>query len=418
MQKSSTTRSLFSWLYDVALYLAIPILHFLSFFNPKLKKGINGRRNWKAQLDGFDSIKVWFHLASLGEYEQALPLIQLLSKKHGKEHVLISFFSPSGYDVVHGKNEHPHVIYLPWDTASNARYWVNKINPKLAVFTKYDLWFHYLYFLEKKDIPTILISAYFHPNKYYFKWYGRWMKNRILHLDHIFTQDERSLSIAKENGLQKTTLSGDTRIDRSLELPKFDFSNSTIEQFIDGKNVLILGSTHPEDDKLLLPWLIENRPAEWKVIVVPHDISHESIKQVKSLLTESFVLFSESSDVNVSNYMILDQVGVLKYVYRYADSVYIGGGFGNGIHNILEPISYGVMLAIGPKHRHFPEATALAEAGGLTAIMGPTELNQKFTAMFDLDSKASMVKQQKNFLAEQSGAAQKVMDWITSNIQI
>lgn len=398
------------------MMLAIPVMHILSYLNPKLRKGILGRRNWKDHVNSLNHIQVWFHLASLGEYEQALPVIRRMETEHGKSHIILSFFSPSGYEHVLDKNEHENLIYLPWDTWTNARYFIESLRPELVVFTKYDLWYHYLLYLEILDIPTLLISAYFDEKKYYFQWYGWWMKNRLKGLRHIFTQNKESCDIARRHGIEQVSLSGDTRIDRSIQLPQTPFEDRVLLDFAPDHHLLILGSTHEEDENMALPWLEQNLRNNWKVLIAPHDIDDKHISGIQSKLSKEVITYSKYENSPDHRFLILDQMGILKYLYRYADSVYVGGGFGSGIHNILEPLAYGVLLGIGPNYEHFPEATYLAQHGGLVTIESRSQWDQKFTAMFDLKRRDRMVQVQRQFLNRHSGADEKVSHWIKDNL--
>jgi 3-deoxy-D-manno-octulosonic-acid transferase len=323
---------------------------------------------------------IWFHAASLGEYEQGLPVIEKIKVQYPNHKIVVTFFSPSGYEVRKNNTVADATVYLPLDTKSNAQKFIKAINPELVFFIKYEYWPNYLNELKKLEIKTYLISGIFREKQAFFKWYGGFYRNALKTFDYFFVQNESSKNLIQSIGFNNVKISGDTRFDRVVSILERDNSLDFIEQFKDNKTTIVIGSSWPKDENLLVNY-INNASDEIKFIIAPHNIKAEQISNLKSQITKSSVFFSKKNNVDLSNFnvFIIDTIGILTKIYSYADIAYIGGGFGNpGVHNILEPATFCVPIIIGPNYSHFAEATALVHQEGCISISNQNELNEAF----------------------------------------
>jgi 3-deoxy-D-manno-octulosonic-acid transferase len=323
---------------------------------------------------------IWFHAASLGEYEQGLPVIEKIKIQYPNHKIVVTFFSPSGYEVRKNNTVTDVTIYLPLDTKNNAKMFLKLVHPELVFFIKYEFWPNYLNELKKLQIKTYLISGIFREKQAFFKWYGGFYRNALKTFDYFFVQNESSKNLIQSIGFNNVKISGDTRFDRVVSILERDNSLDFIEQFKDNKTTIVIGSSWPKDENLLVNY-INNASDEIKFIIAPHNIKAEQISSLKSQITKSSVLFSKKSNVDLSNFnvFIIDTIGILTKIYFYADIAYVGGGFGNpGVHNILEPATFGVPIIIGPNYSHFAEATALVHQEGCISISNQNELNEAF----------------------------------------
>ncbi|MBC7426332.1 MAG: 3-deoxy-D-manno-octulosonic acid transferase [Bacteroidia bacterium] len=355
------------FLYNIGIRLYGAVVLLASLSNKKAKLFSEGRKNWKLKLtDQLKNVpetnRIWFHCASLGEFEQARPLIEKITEKHEKHPIIVSFFSPSGYEI--RKNYSlATVCYLPLDTKKNAEDFIDIVKPSKVFFVKYEFWYHYILTLSKRNIPVYLVSAVFRPNQVFFKWYGKMFYGLLEKFRMIFVQNEASEILLKEQGVDNVMLSGDTRYDRVLQTAEASEKNYLIERFTNSEKTLILGSSWPEEEDILIEFLKQNiHPL--KVIIAPHDISENHINNLlKKLDLKKPVLYSKSSFISDSDILILDTIGHLASAYRYADIALIGGGFGRGLHNILEPAVFGMPVLFGNDTAKYPEATLSVKAG-------------------------------------------------------
>jgi 3-deoxy-D-manno-octulosonic-acid transferase len=300
---------------------------------------------------------IWFHCASVGEFEQGLPLLRHLQQSNDQYTFLVSFFSPSGYLYALKRFPDLQISYLPFDTPDNAKKWITEIKPQAAFFIKYEFWYHYLHQLKSAGIPSFLISAHFRPDQPFFKWYGS-LHRRMLNLfTHIFVQQESSQLLLQTIGIEHVTISGDTRFDRVTELSRQDFHDAKIEDFVNGRQVFIGGSIWPSDEPVLRQ-IISALPTSWKIILAPHELSYT----LPEWLQNDACLYSNQKNTG-AKVMWLDTMGILSRIYRYSHLVYIGGGYGKGIHNTLEAAIYAVPILIGPRYQKFNEAVEMVEAG-------------------------------------------------------
>jgi len=376
------------FLYNLIIILASQVVKLLALFSPKMKLFVDGRKDVFSKIR--EKIKlsdktIWFHAASLGEYEQGLPVIEKIKLQYPNHKIVVTFFSPSGYEVRKNNIVADVTIYLPMDTKSKAKMFLKLVHPELVFFIKYEYWPNYLNELKKLEIKTYLISGIFREKQAFFKWYGGFYRNALKTFEYFFVQNESSKNLIQSIGFNNVKISGDTRFDRVVSILERDNSLDFIEQFKNNKTTIVIGSSWPKDENLLVNY-INNASDEIKFIIAPHNIKTEQISSLKSQITKSSVLFSEKSNVDLSNFnvFIIDTIGILTKIYSYADIAYVGGGFGNpGVHNILEPATFGVPIIIGPNYSHFAEATALVHQEGCISISNQNELNDAFNLLIN-----------------------------------
>jgi 3-deoxy-D-manno-octulosonic-acid transferase len=405
-------------LYSIGIHIASVVIKLLALFNLKLKLGVNGRKatfnKIKSSIKPTDKT-FWYHCASLGEYEQGLPVFEALKEKYPNYKVVLSFFSPSGYEVRKNTTIADVVVYLPLDTKTNARRFLNLVNPDYIVFVKYEIWPNLLLEVKKRNLNAILISAVFRESQNFFKWYGSFMKASLFAFKHIFTQDENSKTLLKNINYNNVSVSGDTRFDRVTNQLKVDNTVDFIEKFKNNQLCVVFGSTWPDDDKLFLDYINQN--PDIKFIIAPHNIKESYTSSIKSQLTVKTISYSEmmsGKNISDSNVFILDTIGYLSRVYSYADMVYVGGAAGHtGLHNILEPAVFGVPIIIGKNYDKFPEAKTLIKLEGVTSIKTPVAFKEIIS---NLKTDPSLRKKQgkinADYIEKNRGAVTKIQDYI------
>lgn len=357
------------FLYNLAMHSLAGAMKLASFFSPKARLFVDGRKNQKLQLQNFSPQKkvIWFHAASLGEFEQAKPVMENLLEQNLDCELVVTFFSPSGYEV---KKDYAAatVFYLPIDTPANAHYFIEKINPALAVFVRYELWLNYFKILQHKKVKTAIIAAQFLPHDFIFGFFGRWMLAILRKIDLIAVQYKEAYNLLLQNNFNANSLAqcGDSRFDRVLQTVALAKEIPEIENFKSNKRLLVLGSCYAEEIHFAMPALA-NHP-DWKVILAPHKVDDASVNSLQQLLPEKAARFSNYSQANESRFLILDTIGKLAAAYKYADVAVVGGGFKTSIHNILEPAAFGLPLFFGPNHKRFPEAKMLLNQNLATEI--------------------------------------------------
>lgn len=371
-------------LYSLGIYFYGAFIFIASLFNVKARLLRKGQHNAFALLKEKVDPKakyVWFHAASLGEFEQGRPVMEQLKKEHPETKILLTFFSPSGYEIQKNYAGADIVSYLPLDIPGNAWYFVNLVKPSKVIFIKYEFWPNYLLALKAANIPVYSISAIFRPNQAFFKWYGQWYKSLLATFQHIFVQDKASLDLLNENGIQHVSVAGDTRFDRVADLATQAKTIPLIEAFVKGsKKIIVAGSSWPKDEELLVRYMKEH--ADVKLILVPHEIHESHISGITRLLSTNFVRYTQADLMTAqsANCLIVDTIGLLSSIYRYANVAYIGGGFGVGIHNTLEAAVWNVPVVFGTNYQKFREARELIAAGGAFSIdnyeMLDIQLNQ------------------------------------------
>lgn len=375
------------FIYNLIVQLAGLLLQIVALFSPKMKLFVEGRKTVFATLESKINATdktIWFHAASLGEYEQGLPVIEKIKAKFPAHKIVVTFFSPSGYEVRKNNTVADVTVYLPLDTKSNAQQFLKLVHPEMVFFIKYEYWPNYLNELKKQKIKTYLISGVFREKQAFFKWYGGFYRNALQSFDYFFVQNESAKKLLQSIGFANVKISGDTRFDRVASILERDNSLDFMDSFTSfGKTkrtTIVIGSSWPKDESLLVNY-INQSSNEVKFIIAPHNIKSEQIQELKNSITKKTVLFSEKENQDVSNFdvFIIDTIGILTKIYSYADIAYVGGGFGNpGVHNILEPATFGVPIVIGPNFSHFAEATALVNMTGCVSISNQKELNEIF----------------------------------------
>ena len=381
-----------SFLYNITIRTFGLVIRSAAPFNDKAKKWLHGRKDLFSELENEfagsekKTGRIWFHCASLGEFEQGRPVIERLRKDHENIEIILTFFSPSGYEIRKNYEGADYIFYLPLDTPKNAAKFVDLINPVLAIFVKYEFWFNYLHALDTKNIPVVIISAIFRRNQHFFKWYGTWFRKQLDHVNFFFVQDQASYNLLSSIGVKHVIISGDTRFDRVTELASKAKKNPVVESFCNRSQVMLAGSTWPRDEEIILK-LIGQSSGSLKIIFAPHEVDENRIRALQQKLSGEKVLrYSEANEENVkkAQILIIDGIGYLSSLYQYATIAYIGGGFVAGIHNILEAATFGKPVIFGPNYNKFKEAVDLVEAAGAFCIHDQEELVK--TADFLLDN--------------------------------
>jgi 3-deoxy-D-manno-octulosonic-acid transferase len=404
-----------SFIYNFILLFASQILKILAPFNPKLNLFVEGRKSvfetLKNKIQATDKT-IWFHAASLGEYEQGLPVIEAIKQHYPNHKIVLTFFSPSGYEVRKNNTIADVTVYLPLDTISNAKQFVQLVHPEMVFFIKYEFWPNYLKELKKQNCKTYLISGIFREKQLFFKWYGGFYRKALHTFDYFFVQNESSKTLLKSIGFTNVKVSGDTRFDRVVSILERDNTLDFVEQFINNKTTIVIGSSWPKDEELLVNY-INKSSDDVKFIIAPHNIDKNQILNLKTQISKKTILFSEKDNVDLSNYavFIIDTIGILTKIYSYADIAYVGGGFGNpGVHNILEPATFGIPVVIGPNYSHFSEVTALVNLEGCMTIQNQTQLNEAFDLLLqNEDERLEKGHICSTFVQMNKGATQTVM---------
>ncbi|GIJ97535.1 3-deoxy-D-manno-octulosonic acid transferase [Capnocytophaga stomatis] len=402
-------------LYTLSIYVVGFALKIIALFNKKLKLFVEGRKNLFPYLQ--ENIQkgeryVWVHTASLGEFEQGLPVIKAL-KNRGKK-ILVTFFSPSGYEIRKNSPDADLVVYLPLDTPKNARKFLEIVQPEMAIFVKYEFWYHYLNELKNRGIKTYLLSGIFRENQIFFKPYGAMMRDCLRAFHHFFVQNEKSKKLLQSIGFENITVSGDTRFDRVSEILKRDNSLDFMEAFKGNSLCVVFGSSWESDEEIYLKAINYSDNKNVKYVIAPHDIKPEKIDSFRRKIALKTVFFSEKEGKNLSEYdvLILDTIGILTKVYSYADVAYVGGGMGNsGLHNVLEPAVFGIPVVIGKNYDKFAEAKELVEMGGVISVSTEKELEEKLSLLIqNPDKRAEIGKINADFVKKNSGATYEFLE--------
>lgn len=356
---------LFIILYNIGVWVA-------SFFSKKVRTMWKGEhRTFRVLREKVDpnAMYIWFHAASLGEFEQGRPIMEAIRREHPGYKILLTFFSPSGYEVRKNYDGADVVVYLPIDTKRNARRFLRLTNPVMAFFIKYEFWSNYLHMLKERHVPTFSVSSIFRPNQIFFRTYGKGYGKVLDCFTHFFVQNEESRDLLKSIGIDCVSVTGDTRFDRVLQIRDAGKSLPIVENFVGGtaedrSHVFIAGSSWPPDEDIFIRYFNEHR--DWKLIIAPHVIGDDHMKQILGKLERKTVRYTEATTENVvgAECLIIDCFGLLSSIYRYADVTYVGGGFGVGIHNVLEAAVWGKPVIFGPNNKNFQEAQGLLKAGG------------------------------------------------------
>lgn len=403
-------------LYNIVIALLGVILKIGARFDLKLRQGYVGRKQTFELLNQHISAtdKVfWFHCASLGEFEQGLPVFEALKQKQPEYKVVLSFFSPSGYEIKKNTSIADVVVYLPTDSKKNAKKFLDLVHPELVVFVKYDIWINYLFEIKNRNFKAILISALFRESQIFFRWYGGLFRKALTAFNQIFVQNVSSQILLERIGIQNITISGDTRFDRVLQNKAHVQPIDFITDFINEKICMVIGSSWPEDERLLARYINQTKH-DVKFILVPHNVDKGHINQINKTLEVPTIIFSEANSENCINkkVIIIDQIGLLRSLYHFGDIAYVGGAMGKtGLHNILEPAVFGIPIVIGKNYEKFPEAKAMIKNGGVTSIDNYNSLSIELDNLISNDG-YRLEKGKKNayFVSLNSGAVQKILN--------
>jgi 3-deoxy-D-manno-octulosonic-acid transferase len=384
-----------------------------ALFHTKANKFVKGRRDVFKRLEdvfGGNQLPVaWIHCASLGEFEQGRPLIESLKKEFPAIRILLTFFSPSGYELRKNYGNADLVTYLPWDTASNAKKFIAIVKPTVAVFVKYEYWFHYTNSLKNQNVPILSISSIFRRNQLFFKSYGNFYRDILKKFSHFFVQNDASLKLLRSIGIQQSTLAGDTRFDRVYEIVKHGEELPLARKFKNGESTIVVGSCWPEDFDVLTPFINQNTS---KFIIAPHEISEDFMAGVEKALRVKSIRYSQAQDKSLQDYqvLIIDNVGMLSRLYRYGEFAFVGGAFGKGLHNILEAACYGVPVFFGNKnYEKFQEAIDLINRGGAFEVKDYNDLKLKYEMLNIPENFLLACEVTKQYVVENLGATEKIM---------
>ena len=366
-------------LYDIAIACYKWLVALAGRFNTKAKKLSQGQHDVFAKLEKElhpDGGYIWIHASSLGEFEQGRPLIEAIRRHQPQQRILLSFFSPSGYEVRKNYNGVDCVCYLPFDLPRNVNRFLDLVKPRQAIFVKYEFWSNYLNALNERNIPTYIISAIFRPSQIFFKPYGNFFRKMLRCFTHLYVQDQSSKDLLATIGVNNVTVAGDTRFDRVIAINRQAKELPLIEQFAEGKFTWIAGSSWQTDEEILLQYF--NAHPEQKLIIAPHEIHETHLLQIEAMLQRSSLRLSQADADNIAHVdcLIIDSFGLLSSIYRYGKFAYIGGGFGAGIHNILEAAVYGIPVIFGPNFKKFREARDLIAVGGACTITQYSDFQQ------------------------------------------
>jgi len=433
------------FLYNLLLVLASQVVKLLALFSPKMRLFVDGRKTVFTTLSTAitpGDRTIWFHAASLGEYEQGLPVMEQIKTTYPTHKLVLTFFSPSGYEVRKNNTVADVTVYLPLDTTSNAQQFLAFVRPEMVFFIKYEYWPNYLNALQKGGIPTYLISGIFRKDQAFFKWYGGFYRKALTTFDYFFVQNESSKILLQGLGYQNVKISGDTRFDRVVSILERDNTLDFIEAFKNDTTTIVIGSSWPKDEAVLVDY-INHCNAKVKFIIAPHNIKSEQIQALQKSISRKTVLYSAIKETLPENgnetlhaiikdnenetlhatslreydVFIVDTIGILTKIYRYADIAYVGGGFGlPGVHNLLEPATFGIPIVLGPNYSHFAEATALINMEGCISIHNQNELHDAFDQLiYNPDIRHEKGHICATFVQMNKGATAIIMNHIRNN---
>ncbi len=427
------------YIYTFSIYFFLLAIRIASLFNLKAKQWIIGRKNifqkihssliahrsslntHHSSLNTHHSSLIWFHCASLGEFEQGRPLIEKFKIQYPTSKILLTFFSPSGYEVRKNYAGADYIFYLPIDTPSNARKFIELVKPQAVFFVKYEFWFNYMNELQKRNIPTYLVSGIFREDHYFFKSYSSWFRKQLKCFTHFYLQDERSAELLRSIGFTNTLVTGDTRFDRVFEISKNVKTIDLVKQFAGDKKILIGGSTWKEDEKLIADWFNNQEPlitnnqqptTNFKLIIAPHEIDEAHIQSIIQQFSNSTIIrYSKANEQNIKDaqVLIIDNIGMLSSLYQYGTIAFIGGGFGKGVHNILEAGTFGLPIIFGPNYQKFTEAKELIRLGGAFTVKDSTELEKIFQLLNDKAVLQTASHIAKHYVQSRVGATDKIL---------
>lgn len=403
--------------YNLSIRLYVLVVRIVSFFNPKAKLWVDGRKNLLPKLEeavkGENNI-VWFHSASLGEFEQGRPVIEKYKESNPNAKILLTFFSPSGFEVRKDYSGADYIFYLPPDFPSYARKFMDIVNPQKAFFIKYEFWYHYLKELKKRNVPTYIFSTIFRSNQLFFKPWGSFHKRMLSAFTHLFVQNEESKKLLNSIGLENVSIAGDTRFDRVYSIATGSKTLPQVEDFSQGRLVLIAGSTWPKDEEAIISY-INTSENNYKYIIAAHEVDENHIQNITDKIEKPWVRFTKASkeEIDQAEVLVIDCIGVLSSLYRYGDVSYIGGGFGRGIHNTLEAATFGLPVIFGPNYHKFQEAKDLIKIGAAHTYEKQDVLHAILDQFFknEIDRQKSG-ERSKNYVNDKRGASAQILSII------
>ena len=412
-----------SILYNCIVFIATFCLSVVALFNKKIKLFVDGRSVTFEKLSVFSSEDkvVWFHAASLGEFEQGRPIIERIKKEFPSYKILLTFFSPSGFEVRKNYELADVVCYLPLDSNKNVKRFLDVVHPTMAIFIKYEFWPNYLKELKQRKISTILVSGIFRKNQIFFKPFGVFMRKSLKAFDYFFVQDQTSKDLLNTINQNNVSISGDTRFDRVYEILQQDNELDYITEFKNKQYTVVAGSTWKEDEKLLVNYINNSASNDEKFIIAPHNMNTNDIDELKKSIAKKTILYSEKDGKSLSEFdvFIVDTIGILTKIYSVADAAYVGGGLTkNGVHNILEPATFGVPIVIGPAYKKYKEVVDLVALNGCKVIANQSEFSAIFTKLKeDKDYRNQLAQINKNFIKDNIGATNATMNYINNQLK-
>lgn len=406
------------FVYNLGILIYQLIVTVVSPFNRKAKLWKKGRNRWESRLR--ETIKrddriVWFHCASLGEFEQGRTVIEAFREKYSDIKILLTFFSPSGYEIRKNYPKADYIFYLPLDTRRNAIKFIEIVNPIATIFVKYEFWYHYLKQLKKRNIPTYIISAIFREDQVFFKPYGKWYRSFLSNFEHLFVQNKKSQELLASIGISNVTIAGDTRFDRVMANAQAAKTIPLLEQFALNSKVLVAGSTWQKDEEVIIEYFKDN-PHNLKLIIAPHEINPQNIEKFRAKIGIKSMLYTNpcEADLGDTQVLIIDTIGILSSVYRYGTIAYIGGGFGVGIHNTLEAAVYGMPVIFGPNYQRFQEAVELIEIGSARSIDNLDSFSDSVSHFLTLEGELQKIKDlSKNYFMKKAGATKIILEKVS-----
>ena len=409
------------FIYNLIIRLYETLIQLASYLgNPKAGLWKKGREKWQEELINKLADKnpqrIWVHCASLGEFEQGRPLIEKIKKSHPSVCIVLTFFSPSGYEVRKNYSQADLVCYLPLDNSKNAHKFIDLVSPTFAIFIKYEFWYYYYAVLQSKGIPIFSVSSIFRPSQIFFKWYGCFYVEILKKVTRFFVQDEVSKKLLKKIDIPSVDVTGDTRFDRVYEIVKQTDELEKIDQFKAGKKIFVAGSTWEEDEKMIFESLSLDEFPEFKIIIAPHVVSEDRINYIfkcasKYYTANEIVRYSSHGDFSKSRILIIDNIGLLTKIYRYGTIAWVGGGFGKGIHNVLEAAGYGLPVIIGPQYKKFKEAIDLIKLGGVYSVKSSVEIKHIFRNLnSNKDALGKCFAANKEYIEKNKGATGKIYE--------
>lgn len=413
------TRRRVYFLYDLAVLFVWNILKVIALFNPGIHKFVTGRKNaipYLKQTRDPEKRMIWIHTASLGEFEQGSPVLDKLKETYPGYQFLVTFFSPSGYEVKKDKLSPYLVTYLPMDSSWNTQAFLNIAQPEIALFVKYEVWPGMYRQLARRKIPILLISAIFRKRQAYFKWYGGMLRVALRRVHHFYVQDSQSKKYLNSLGITEVTVSGDTRFDRVLEISATARPLDFMEAFKGKRQCFVAGSSWPVDHRLIAPYINQANDNQCFVIV-PHKIDSKTLEDLEALIDRKTIRYSNRNTGGLENasVLILDTIGLLSRTYPYAEIVYVGGGFGTGLHNTLEPAVYGIPILIGPGFQGFIEAEALVSKGGIRVVHNAEEFETEVIRLHETpELRQEMGRINSTYIQEQQGASDTILSGVRS----